>query len=104
LLAQHQPFRKGGEVDGVGTGRQQRNEAEPGRVRQDTRRQFLVQVPPNERVRLADDLAELVIRAAGQKEDPGRAVEYAGVDLGELIVHRVADRHQQIAGHRGSLR
>ena len=34
-----------------------------------------------------------------QEGDPGGAVEHAGVDPGELVVHRVADRHQRFAGH-----
>src|SRR5262249_39762739 len=52
-------------------------------------------------VGLAKDLAYLVIRAAMQEDDPGRTVEHPGVDLGELSVRRVADRHQRAGCHRG---
>src|SRR6516225_11152141 len=58
-------------------------------------------MPPEQHLRLAKNLADLVIRPAMQKGDPGRTIEYLGVDLGEFVVRRVAHRHQRVRCHRG---
>ena len=102
MLASVSRFRDGGEVHGVGTGRQELDQPETGRGPQDAGRQFLAQVPPDEHVGLAQDVPELSVRAAVQEGDFGQAVQDAGVDLDELVIHRVADRHQRSAGHSGS--
>ena len=41
-------------------------------------------------------------RAIARVIDFGQAVQDTGVDLGEVTIHRVGDRHQRSAGHRGS--
>jgi hypothetical protein len=71
VAGQHEPFRDGREVDGVGAGRQQLDQPEIGRSLQDASRQFLAQVPPDEHVSLTQDVPELGVRAAVQEGDVG---------------------------------
>src|SRR4029078_8463778 len=84
------------------TGRQELDQPETGRGLQGTGWQFLAQVPPDQYVGLAQGVPELGVRAAVEERDFGQAVQDTGVDLDEVTVHRVGDRHQRSAGHSGS--
>jgi peptidoglycan/xylan/chitin deacetylase (PgdA/CDA1 family) len=102
VAGERQPLRDGGEVHGIGAGRQELDQPETGCGLQGTGRQFLAQVPPDEHVGLTQGVPELSVRGTVQERDFGQAVEDTGIDLDEFCIHRVADRHQRSAGHSGS--
>jgi hypothetical protein len=104
VAGQRHLLRDAGKVGPVGAGRQQLDEPETGHVLPGTGGQLPAQVQPDQRLGLPQDLAALARAKPGQEGNGGVPTEDLGIDPGELVIHRVADRHQPSVGHRVLLR